>query len=104
MSLNKAGVCMVLAFATTSLWADDKADYNARAAARDVALFQALDRDANGELTLEESKGDLNLGPHFQDIDIDRNGIVTREELQRYIGRHYGVQGTVVPTARPAPR
>jgi len=105
MSLDatvKAGVWTLLVFAAGALWADDRTDYNQRAAARDAALFQSLDRNANGELTREESKGDLDLGPRFDDMDINRDAIVTREELQRYIAQRYGVQGTVLPASNAA--
>jgi hypothetical protein len=72
--------------------ADDRADYQRRAAASDTALFQSLDRDSDGRVTLSEARGDLNLGPRFGDMDINRDGVVTTEELQRYIGKHYGIQ------------
>jgi Ca2+-binding EF-hand superfamily protein len=72
--------------------ANDKADYERRAAANDMTLFQSLDRDKDGRVTLSEAHGDLNLGPRFDDIDINRDGVVTMEELQRYIRQQYGIQ------------
>lgn len=71
--------------------ADDRADYNRRAAAADMAAFRQLDRNGDGQLTREEAGHDLNLGPRFDDMDINRDGIVTPAELHRYIERTYGV-------------
>jgi hypothetical protein len=70
---------------------DDETMYNERAAGRDTALFESLDRNADGVVTLEESHGDLNLGPRFADMDINRDDKVTKQELQRYISQRYGV-------------
>lgn len=95
ISVARVGVLLLLSAAASAAWADDRADYNARAADRLERLFQALDRNADGALTPEESKGDLDLGPRFDDIDINRDGIMTREELRVYIERRYG--------NRPAP-
>ena len=72
--------------------ADDRTEYNRRAAARDSALFQSLDRNGDGAVTREETKGDLDFGPRFDDIDINRDGTITRDELQRYIAQRYGVE------------
>lgn len=77
------------------MWTDDRTAYNLRASTRDVELFQSLGRNADGLLTHEESRGDLNLGPRFDDIDINRDDIVTRQELQRYIEQRYGMHGSL---------
>lgn len=72
--------------------ADDKADYERRAASSYMTLFQSLDRNGDGSVTLTEAHGDLNFGPRFDDMDINRDGVVTMEELQRHIGQQYGIQ------------
>lgn len=83
--------CLAAALAATgSAGADDRADYNKRAAERDLALFASLDRDADGTVTREEAEGDLTLGPRLVDADIDRDGRVTRDEIERYVARRYG--------------
>ena len=81
-----------LAACATGAAADDKSDYSRRAAESSVALFKSLDRDANASVTREEARGDLNFAPYFDDMDINRDGIVTTEELQRYIELRYGVR------------
>jgi hypothetical protein len=72
--------------------ADDRSEYNRRAAARYVTFFQALDRDRDKTVTKTEAHGDLNFGPRFDDMDINRDRIVTVEELQRFIEREHGAE------------
>ena len=71
--------------------ADDKAEYDRRAAARYAMLFQTLDRDADGRVTRAEAQGDLNFSPRFADMDINRDGVVTTAELQRFIALEHGI-------------
>jgi hypothetical protein len=70
---------------------DDRATYNRRAAQTDMSLVRELDRSNNGFLIKEDTRGDLRLGPRFDDIDINRDGIVTPQEMRIYIEQTYGV-------------
>ena len=88
----RAAAFVLLASSTCGAVADDKAEYDRRAAARYTMLFQSLDRNADGAVTREEVSGDLNFGPRFDDMDINRDGIVTMAELQRFLEREHGVQ------------
>jgi hypothetical protein len=72
--------------------ADDRSDYNRRAAARDLALFHSLDRNADGAVTRLEAQGDVNFLPRFDAMEVDMDGIVTAAELHRYLEQQYGVQ------------
>ncbi len=85
-------VAVAFLLATTSLWAsaDDREAFNRRAADNDMAQFQRLDLNGDRRLTYDEARGDLNLGPRFSDIDINRDGIVTVEEMRRHIEQTYG--------------
>ncbi len=75
-----------------NVWANgDEARYNQRAAQTDMSVFRELDRAGNGLLTPADTKGDLRLGPRFNDIDTNRDGIVTLQEMQVYIEKMYGV-------------
>lgn len=96
--IAKAAALVLLAVSVHA-WADDKAQYDKRAVARYVQLFQSLDRNADGVVTQEEAQGDLNLGPRFDDMDVNRDGRVTTEELHGYLERHHGMQRQGAPTA-----
>ena len=66
--------------------ADARTDYYQRAADGDLATFRALDA-----VTRSETQGDLDFGPRFDDMDSNRDGVVTQDELRRYIEQRYGV-------------
>jgi Ca2+-binding EF-hand superfamily protein len=83
---------VALLTASSVVRADARTDYYERAAKRDMAEFAALDRDRSGSLTRTDVMGDNDFSPRFNDIDTNRDGIVTREEMQRYIRQHYGVE------------
>ena len=84
-------------FAAATAGADDRSEYNRRAAERLAGLFKSLDLNADGAVTRVEAKGDLNFVPRFEDMDIDRNGIVTGAELQRFVSRELGVELSAQP-------
>jgi Ca2+-binding EF-hand superfamily protein len=83
-------LAMLMALAM-SAGADDKSDYNRRAAASDLELFQSLDRDTDGVVTRMEARSDINFLPRFDDMEADMDGAITRAELHRYIDQQYGV-------------
>lgn len=78
----------------TASFATEADDYRRRATQRDVAMFDALDRDKRDRLTIEEVRGNIDLQARFNDFDINRDGVITREELIRYIGLQYGIAPT----------
>jgi len=43
----------------------------------------------------DEARADLNIFPRFRDIDINRGGVITPQEMHRYIERTYGIQTAV---------
>lgn len=90
--LRQAGTLVLLLACAMGAGADDKSDYNRRAAADDLSLFHALDRNADGAVTRLEAQGDINFLPRFDDMEINMDGVVTMAELQRYLERTYGAQ------------
>lgn len=91
-SVYQIGVSVLLATCAVGAGADDKSEYNRRAAARDLSLYQSLDRNADGAVTRLEAHGDINFLPRFDDMDINRDGVVTMAELHRYLGQQYEVR------------
>ena len=89
---HKAAVILLLSALTSAAPANDRTDYNERVAARLVAFFESFDRNADDVVTRDESRGDLNFGPRFSDMDSNSDGNVTRKELQRYNEQPYGVR------------
>lgn len=95
MSMKSAcqvGALVLLAACAVGAGADDKSEYNRRAAVRDLSLFQSLDRNTDGAVTRLEAQGDINFLPRFDDMEVDMDGVVTTVELQRYLGQQYGVR------------
>ena len=86
----RIATAMLLAMAIAPAAADDRSEYNRRAAQADAAAFHRLDLDRDGRLTADEARPDLNFGPRFNDVDINRDGIVTQDEMRRYLERTYG--------------
>lgn len=58
-------------------------EYLKRVADNYRAAFKTYERD--GVVTRQQVRGDLLLEVHFDDIDINRDGIITREELERFL-------------------
>ena len=54
-------------------------------------LHRELNRAGNGLLTKDEVRGDMRLGTRFDDIDTNRDEIVTLQEMKVYIEKTYGV-------------
>jgi hypothetical protein len=82
---------LLAAAASTAMAASYAEEYNARAAQRDAEAFGALDVDRNGVLSLEEVRGNVDMQARFNDFDINRDGGITVEELERYVLLRYGV-------------
>jgi Ca2+-binding EF-hand superfamily protein len=59
------------------------------AAERDIATFEAHDRNHDGRLTIEEIRGNVDFEARFDDFDINRDGVITRDELMRYVRIRY---------------
>jgi len=72
--------------------ASDRDDYNRRAARDDATTFRQLDLDRNGQVTREEAKNDVYFMGRFNDMDLGRDGAVSVAEMRGYVAREYGVR------------
>ncbi len=82
---------LAIAIASAPASAQGNAEYDRRVAGDLAQLFASLDRNADRAVTRVEAAGDVNFLPLFPDIDINRDGVVTSEELARYLALTYGV-------------
>ena len=80
--------------------ADDRTDYNRRAAETDQAAYRQLDQNGDGRLTPDEVRHDVDFSPRFDDIDINRDGVITPDEMRRYLERRYGGPGPAIDTIK----
>ena len=74
--------------------ADDKAEYERRSIENYVQLFAWLDRDQDGAVSRSEAQGNVHFTAVFDDIDINRDGSVTKEELDRFLALRFGATGS----------
>jgi hypothetical protein len=70
-------------FAVCTAFAQAPAEYLKRVTDSYRAVFNALER--NGVVTRAQVRGDLFFEPWFDAIDINRDGVITREELDRFL-------------------
>jgi hypothetical protein len=90
--IARSGALVLLLACAMSASADDREDYNRRAAARDLSLFHSLDRNGDGAVSRLEAQGDINFLPRFNDMEVDMDGTVTTAELNRYLEQRYQVR------------
>jgi hypothetical protein len=79
----RAIVAMIVALAACAAFAQAPADYVKRVTDNYRATFSAHER--NGVVTRAAVRGDLFFEPHFDEIDINRDGVITRAELERFL-------------------
>ena len=84
---------LTLAWPGSNAFAQDAAAYRERTITRFEQQFASLDLDRNAEVTRAEAHGDIDFTAAFDDIDINRDGIVTKAELDRFLALSYGATG-----------
>ncbi|HEY0722388.1 MAG TPA: hypothetical protein VGD41_00020 [Pyrinomonadaceae bacterium] len=86
--MNRASRFMLITIALVSTLAiaDDRADYNKRSAERYVAMFDMADLDRDNAVSRLEAHGTIELEAQFNDLDVNRDDKITRDELTRYVG------------------
>lgn len=81
----------LLASAVSVAAAGEREEYLLRGAQRDLAMFRELDLDRDARLSRAEVQGMVSLQGRFGDIDIDRDGVITLGEMERYLRLTYEV-------------
>ena len=95
MKITIIAAAALLSATCVNVWAvGGEAGYKQRAAQTDLSVFRELDRAGKGHLIKEDARGDMRLGTRFDDIDTNRDEIVTLQEMQAYIEKSYGVLPT----------
>jgi hypothetical protein len=69
--------------------ADDRADYNQRSGERFIAMFRLADYNRDNVVTVDEAQGIIELQYRYDDIDTDRDGRITMDELTRHLAATY---------------
>ncbi len=80
---------LLLAGLSFAAVADDRDDYNRRSTERFVAMFRAADLDRDDVVTRAEAAGTIELEYRFDEIDITRDGTITRVELNRFTDANF---------------
>jgi hypothetical protein len=70
--------------------ARDKAEYQRSNITRYFEMFKAQDFNRSDRVTWQEVQGNVEFMAVFNDIDINRDGIVTKAELERYLTLRFG--------------
>jgi hypothetical protein len=79
----RAIIAIAFALVAGTALAQAPADYQKRVADNYRAAFAAYER--NGVVARDAVRGDLFFEPWFDDIDINRDGVITRQELERFL-------------------
>jgi Ca2+-binding EF-hand superfamily protein len=66
----------------------DDTDHKARLEKHVDDVFARLDTDKDGKISKDEASKGPRLSKHFDEVDADHDGFVTRAELSAAIARH----------------
>jgi Ca2+-binding EF-hand superfamily protein len=83
MMTRSLGVACMLLLAGGAA-ADERTAYADRRAEQDRTTFQLIDRDGAGRVSGAGAAGFVDFSARFNNMDINRDGWVTREELDAY--------------------
>jgi hypothetical protein len=85
MNRHQWAIVLLAATASTAAGASDRDDYNRRAAERFHAMFALSDVNQDQVVTRAEATGTIELVARFDDIDDNRDGVITAGELERFV-------------------
>jgi Ca2+-binding EF-hand superfamily protein len=89
MDMRHRCAALIAALLCGTALAGDREDYNQRSAERFVAMFRAADVNGKKAITREDAVTAIELTTRFDDIDINRDGVITQEELTRFIDANF---------------
>ena len=89
MNRRQWAIVLLAAAASTVAFATDRDDYNQRSAERFLAMFALADVNHDRMVTRTEADGTIELVARFDDIDDNRDGIISANELERFIAASY---------------
>jgi hypothetical protein len=72
--------------------ASQVAAYRQVSITRYLEMFSAQDVDRSDGVTREEAQGNIEFVTVFNDMDINRDGLVTRAELVRHLSLQFGYE------------
>lgn len=78
-------VALIAACVSTAVLAADRDEYNRRSAERFTAMFRMNDVNGDNVVSREEATGTVELVARFDDVDVDRDGNISLDELTRFI-------------------
>ena len=81
----RAMLIAAAALAAVAFAQQPPADYLKRVADQYRAAFVAADTGGKGYITRDDIQGNLVLLPVFDSMDVNRDGRVTKEELDRFL-------------------
>jgi len=68
----------------------ERAEYQRSSITRYFEMFKAQDFNRSERVTWQEVQGNVEFMAVFDDIDINRDGIVTKAELDQYLALRFG--------------
>ena len=85
-------VAVALGMPGGNAFAQNQVAYEQRSIARFEQQFASLDRDHKGKVSRAEADGNIDFIAAFDDTDINRDGVVTKAELDRFLALRYGAE------------
>ena len=67
-----------------------RTEYQRSSITRYIEMFKAQDFNRSERVTWQEVQGNVEFMAVFDDIDINRDGVVTKAELDRYLALRFG--------------
>jgi Ca2+-binding EF-hand superfamily protein len=83
-------LAILLGAVSLTAFAQANNDQRARVVQELRSRFAKADTDGDGWLTRDEAKAMPRVASHFDDIDVDRDGKVSMEEIGRYLAAQRG--------------